>query len=333
MLDAGPGSDPVCPIISAILRVVPASHWAFARMEADGDLDRLLASDEIAGELSALQSEFKRQRLKVKTGPRIAASLGPLGDFESGVTLLFADARATFGILMLLRTAALGPFTSSEVSMLTFALAASSDRLAALRLQPAQHDAAKFSSFGDDDRGLLSESPEAAFYVLDQDLAIVLAWSSDDQQRVASTGLRTRIAERLPAVLENTVRELTADWGTEPSMQSAGMARPVPFLVVRTQPLSGPAGLFIGVRIDRFRAPNSLTGAGARFHISPRELQVLALLLDGAHLDEIGSRLHITSSTVQDHVRSMVEKTATRNRTELVARVLGWECAPAMSTN
>jgi DNA-binding CsgD family transcriptional regulator len=66
----------------------------------------------------------------------------------------------------------------------------------------------------------------------------------------------------------------------------------------------------------------------ARFHISPRELEVLALLLDGAKLEEIGEALNITTSTVQDHIKSMVDKTDSRNRTELIARVLGWESPP-----
>jgi DNA-binding CsgD family transcriptional regulator len=132
----------------------------------------------------------------------------------------------------------------------------------------------------------------------------------------------------LPAILETAVRDLTAAWSVEPITHAAGVARPVPFLVVRTQPMTGLTGLFIGVRIDRFQPPNSLSSAAVRFHISPRELQVLALLLDGAHLDEIGTRLHITSSTVQDHIRSMVEKTESRNRSGLIACVLGWECTP-----
>jgi DNA-binding NarL/FixJ family response regulator len=54
-------------------------------------------------------------------------------------------------------------------------------------------------------------------------------------------------------------------------------------------------------------------------------LQVLALLLDGAKLEEIARRLYIASSTVQDHIKSMVDKTGSRNRTELIAHVLGWE--------
>jgi DNA-binding CsgD family transcriptional regulator len=81
------------------------------------------------------------------------------------------------------------------------------------------------------------------------------------------------------------------------------------------------------VRIDRFQAPNSLTGAASRFHISPREVQVLALLLDGNHLDQIARLLYITSSTVQDHINSILHKTDSRNRSELIGRVLGWESA------
>jgi DNA-binding CsgD family transcriptional regulator len=319
-----PASDPAYPIVSTILDVVPASRWTFARIGAKGDLVLVLASEGNGNELTALVDEFKRQRQKAPTGPRIAATLGPLGDFTSGITLLFADARANFGILTLLRTPDLGPFTSTEISMLTLALDAASERFSALRLQlpPPVH-----SPSGQQQIESRSESSEGAFYVLNSDLQIVLAWSSEDQRRIALTGLHTRIAERLPVVLEETVRALTAGWSSD-SVNQPGIGYPVPFLVVRTQPMSGPAGLFIGVRIDRFQQPNSLTGAAARFHISPREVQVLALLLDGKHLDQIAEQLHITSSTVQDHIKSMLDKTESSNRSELIAPVLGWDSTP-----
>jgi len=171
-------------------------------------------------------------------------------------------------------------------------------------------------------------NPVGEEYVLDRDLHIVMTWTSQDQRRAAITGLQTRFAQRLPSVLEDTVRELTAGWQSDPSTQIPGVARPVPFLVVRTQPVSGPSGLCIGVRIDRFEPANSLVGPAARFHITPRELEVLALLLDGAKLEEIAEALNITTSTVQDHIKSMVDKSESRNRTELVARVLGWENPP-----
>jgi DNA-binding NarL/FixJ family response regulator len=318
-------SDPAYPIVSTIVRVVPASHWSFARIAANGDLVALLASDGERSTLSTVaQGELKRQRMLVKSGPRIAATLGPLGTYESGITLLFADARADFGILTLLRTAELGSFTSSEISMLTFALDAVSDRLSALRLQPPTEVAEPSVT---DELGASSDSSDHDFYVLDSDLQIVLAWNSEQQRQVVVTGLHTRIADRLPAVLEETVRELTAAWSGE-SIRQPGVARPVPFLVVRTEPVSGPAGLFIGVRIDRFQPINSLTGPASRYHISPREVQVLALILDGKQLDHIAKQLHITSSTVQDHIKSMLDKTESRNRSELIARVLGWQAPP-----
>jgi DNA-binding CsgD family transcriptional regulator len=320
--DALPESDPAYPILSGILGVIPASRWTFARVAPDGNLVSLFGSDPDAKALPKLADEFKRQRTNTPTGPRIAATLGSLDNFASGITLLFADTRAHFGILTLLRTVELGPFTSSEISVLTFALDAASDRFSALRLRPLPIRPTVDSS--QPEAALVAEPAEGAFYVLDSDLQIVLAWTSEDQRRIALTGLHTRIAERLPIVLEETVRHLTAAWSGG-SVKEPGVARPVPFLVVRTQPMSGPAGLFIGVRIDRFQPPNSLTGAASRFQISPREVQVLALLLDGNHLDQIAKSLGITSSTVQDHIKSMLDKTGSRNRSELIARILGWE--------
>jgi hypothetical protein len=109
--------------------------------------------------------------------------------------------------------AALGPFTSSEISILTFALDAVSEHLSALRLQPPAKDAEPFVDRLD--KALPAER-EGAFYVLDEDMRIVMSWSTADERRVATTGLELAVAERLPTLLEQTVRELTlaTDVGT-----------------------------------------------------------------------------------------------------------------------
>jgi DNA-binding CsgD family transcriptional regulator len=321
-----PEIDAAHGIVSGILAVVPASRWTFARVEANGDVVSVFGSADENGALPDLSDEFARQRAKITSGSRIAAVLGTLYDLSSGITLLFADARVSYGILIILRDAELGPFTSAELSVLTFALDAVSDHLAALRLQPPSNDSSEPSQI--EQARLTAENPQGAFYVLDTDLNIILTWSAEEQLRVALTGVHTRAAERLPTVLEATVRELTATWAVGAENRS-GTARPVSFLVVRTQPMSGRSGLFIGVRVDRYKPANSLTAVAARFHISPREVQVLALLLDGNHLDQIAKQLFITSSTVQDHIKSMLDKTGSGNRSELIARILGWEYAPA----
>jgi hypothetical protein len=49
-----PTSDPAFPIVSAILDVVPASRWKFARVAIDGDLRLVFASDENVKTLAML---------------------------------------------------------------------------------------------------------------------------------------------------------------------------------------------------------------------------------------------------------------------------------------
>jgi hypothetical protein len=68
----GDVEDTAQPIVSAILKVVPATRWAFARVNVDGKVERLLPI-EAAGGLDELASELKRQREISRSGPRIAA--------------------------------------------------------------------------------------------------------------------------------------------------------------------------------------------------------------------------------------------------------------------
>jgi DNA-binding NarL/FixJ family response regulator len=60
--------------------------------------------------------------------------------------------------------------------------------------------------------------------------------------------------------------------------------------------------------------------------LSDRERDVLRLVVDGASNDEIGSRLAISSRTVESHLRRLFERFDVASRTELAARALreGW---------
>lgn len=317
-----PESDPARAIIATILELVRVSHWSFARFKGDGDADQLLSSHSNGGDFRRLKRLYKAQR-QGTVGPRIAAAVDEIAPYTSGLTLLFADSRANFGILTLLRTSDLGPFSSSELRTLTFALDSASERLSMLRLFESQDGKIGFHLENEPKRPVPpAEQVESAMYVLDRELAIVLAWTAENERRIALTPLKARLDNRLPPILEEAVRELTSAWTGDAASLKPGVAQPIPFLVVRTQPLSGPAGLFIGVSIERSRSGNSLTDAAAHFSISPREIQVLALLLDGAPLEDVAKRLHITSSTVQDHIKSLLRKTGSRNRSELIAKVL-----------
>ncbi|MBK8020768.1 MAG: response regulator transcription factor [Chloroflexi bacterium] len=53
--------------------------------------------------------------------------------------------------------------------------------------------------------------------------------------------------------------------------------------------------------------------------LTERELEVLALMIQGLNNREIGERLYISSSTVKNHVSSVLSKLGTTSRTQAVA--------------
>jgi DNA-binding CsgD family transcriptional regulator len=227
--------------------------------------------------------------------------------------LLLADNRVRFGILTLFRTAELGPFRSADIRTLIFALDAACDHLSEMRLMEAE-----FRRLSAWER----ECPvvdDIAYYILDHDLEIVLSWTTEHNGRFTSAAETP--ATQLPPLLAEAVRGLTVDWTDDPATHQPGMALPVPFLVLRTRPMAGKTGSFISVSVERLKPSHSLVYAAAHYRFSPRELQVLSLLLRGTSLDEIAQGLNISSSTVQDHVKRLIEKTRAGNRSEMIANV------------
>jgi DNA-binding NarL/FixJ family response regulator len=62
--------------------------------------------------------------------------------------------------------------------------------------------------------------------------------------------------------------------------------------------------------------------------LTPRERDILALLVEGFRYREIGAQLGITLDTVRTHIRHIYEKLQVRSRTEATARVLRWTSPP-----
>jgi DNA-binding NarL/FixJ family response regulator len=57
--------------------------------------------------------------------------------------------------------------------------------------------------------------------------------------------------------------------------------------------------------------------------LTPREVQVLTLLVHGHTNAELARRLHISAKTIDHHVSSILEKLEVRSRTEAVAAAFG----------
>jgi DNA-binding CsgD family transcriptional regulator len=66
-------------------------------------------------------------------------------------------------------------------------------------------------------------------------------------------------------------------------------------------------------------APGAASGPDANVELTPRELEVLVLLAEGASNKQIARRLGISAHTAKYHVASLLEKLDAVSRTDAVA--------------
>ncbi|TAM73606.1 LuxR family transcriptional regulator [bacterium] len=312
-----PATDRSRALIETTVDLVPCTQWAFARY-ADGDaICEFLVSErfrDVETILQLLQEERTRQRREARSGPRTAATLVPVAPYAYGVTMLFADRRATYAMLVCMRDESAGPYSSTEIQALWSATLGGSDMLARLRI---------FDVDGDPKSHAL-ERAVPTLYVVDKEMRVESFWNPHDDRPNTMSALLRPENNRLPPILEKAVRAMTEGWFNAPERRAVQIAMPLPFLIVRAVPMDGAAGPRIGVIVERYQPRNSLMWAADRFSISDRELEVLGLLLKGESSAEIADHLSIAESTAHDHVKRLLAKTESRNRAEMIAKILGW---------
>jgi len=168
-----------------------------------------------------------------------------------------------------------------------------------------------------------------SFFILNPDLEICAQWYPRDPKAIDFAELVTPHGNRLPALLERSVRRLTADWDfAHIETCSAGTANPVPGLAMRVAPIRGESVL-IGVSFEQYAVRQSIDHSTKMFRISARERDVLYALLDGHSIAQIATELGLAESTVNDHIARLIEKTNTRNRIHMAATLLGWPALQA----
>jgi DNA-binding CsgD family transcriptional regulator len=98
-----------------------------------------------------------------------------------------------------------------------------------------------------------------------------------------------------------------------------------PHRFVRVTRLDGRDGSFFAVNVEFVRGGDSLSRAARKYRLTPREIDVLGMILEGGSATEIASTLKIADSTVQGYYKRLLSKTQSRNRPAMVANVLDWD--------
>jgi DNA-binding CsgD family transcriptional regulator len=93
---------------------------------------------------------------------------------------------------------------------------------------------------------------------------------------------------------------------------------------VRVTRLDGDTDTLYAVTVEYFRGGDSLSRAARKYGLTRREIEVLALILEGARATEIARSLQIAETTVQGYYKRLLSKTQSRTRPSMVANVLDW---------
>jgi DNA-binding CsgD family transcriptional regulator len=162
----------------------------------------------------------------------------------------------------------------------------------------------------------------------------VLVVGADDEVVQATIGAQGRVSDLgggplgdapLPLLLNALVgaaREFAA--GRFPTVPRARTrTRSGQWVVAHASPLASRDGHRgdVVITIEEARPPEIVPLVVAAFGLTPREQDVVQLVLQGIDTNEISRTLHLSAYTVQDHLKSIFAKAGVRSRRELIAKV------------
>ena len=166
-------------------------------------------------------------------------------------------------------------------------------------------------------------SPEMGVVLLDDHFRVCDSTSAARAWMRALNPADTPYPEGVPGLVWNVVGRLTAiERGEDPERPARVRARSAngSWAIVEAARLDG-SGPAIAVSIRAAGVDDVLSLVSRASGLTPRECELVALLLEGLDTRELAERLFISRHTVQDHLKSVFEKVGVRSRRELVSSV------------
>ena len=126
----------------------------------------------------------------------------------------------------------------------------------------------------------------------------------------------------VPPGLRRTLQRLIAECQADPNASHAmafAEAR-----IVRVVPLSGIPDRYAASIERHTLSLERLLKSLDQYGLSGRERDVLLLALDGKTAAETAKHLNIAPSTATDYLNRLQTKVGARNKSEMIAKILGW---------
>jgi DNA-binding CsgD family transcriptional regulator len=301
-------------ISELITRLAAGDNWDFAAFGRDDEIILTGSAGHSPPDVPALRAEVRLQRFAGSVLPRVSTPLA--SEQRRALYVLFGEFGDRIAILRVARPARQKPFAPRDSAVIEQFFRRHADAIAA----------AIFDSNAEEPERLTTRRAAPIAFTIDPKGAVL---STSDEPDGEPSALRTHLMPRngeVPVVLRSVLADLL-----ERQREGAtgnDLVAVLPFALVRLTPLRSrtiPQALLVTVEWLRSRA--SLEATAAQYSVSKRELQVLAAMLRGAAVSEIALELSISESTVVFHLKRMLKKTLSKNRTELAARMLGWEAS------
>lgn len=298
-------------VIDAYAGLVPTDAWAFSYRRKGDVVGEFLSGDPhvVPERIGMVRAEIAARR----NATPAAAVIGPATrtePYRHGLTVHLEDKLGGEGALLLLRDAHSGEFLIDEHFVLSEARAEVLRAIdTQMHFQGELTDLERARSRSAPGVVLLDETLNVEYVSKPQRLRRIERWSC--------TG------GRLPIAIERAVRELTAGW-RDPASRSEAAFMPSSELIVRVVPLEHGRHYAVALLLEPYESRSLLTDSVRRFRLTNRELEVIALLFSGLGTPATARRLSISETTVNDHVKRLLAKTNSANRTEMAATLLGW---------